>query len=95
MEDGKQQHRIGTSSQMLRPPSTVEMDFLSCTIISHEIEKHVASPGRRFNRIRRRMPERTGYYAVFVLEIHEGDETSVVQRRYADFKALHQMVRGS
>ena len=94
MEDAKH-HRMGTNAnQMIRPPSAVlEMDILLCTIISHEIKKHVASPKRRFNRIRSRMPERTGYYAVFALEIHEGDETSVVQRRYADFKALHQMVR--
>ena len=70
-----------------------ETSNILCSIIGHEVKKHVASPRRRFNRIRRKIPERSGYYVEFLLEICQADESCTVRRRYADFKALHQMLR--
>ena len=63
------------------------------TIQTHTIEKYTSSPQRRFDHIRKKIPERSRYYVHFQIQIKLYGIVHDVHRTYADFKALHQIVR--
>lgn len=66
---------------------------LKCTIVKHEIETFCSKMGkRRFNHIRNKMPEKTRFFVIFIIEVEDADDSHVARQRYSDFKRLHYKV---
>jgi len=70
---------------------------ISCNIESHIIEKKRTTLSREvstraFDKLRRKLPDRTSYHVIFCIQVMDSEDTSCVKRSYNQFKSLHAQV---